>query len=133
VNKIFKFLALAILPLALVSETVAHNNPTFREDLLVTIDVHGEPADDGSFSEAFSLEWPKKTVQLVWYVAGGDAEKIRFSVSQNAKEMLADVAHGDRTTRLTGSGLTISAVSGANGPFQLAVHARVLDRSIKKD
>lgn len=131
-NLIFRVLLIAFLPLALIAETSAHNNPTFREDLLLTIDVDNEPTADGLYSESFSLEWPKKTVQLIWRVSGADAEKIRFSVSQDSKEIFANIAHDDRTGRLKGDGIAVTGVSESSGPFTISVHARVLDRSVKK-
>ena len=49
-------LSVVIVGLALFAGSAgAHNNPSFREDLLLTIDVSADPSTDGSYSEPFSL------------------------------------------------------------------------------
>ncbi len=121
----------AIILMMLASLSFAHNNPTFREDVLLTLEVANNVGDDGTHSKSFALEWPKKTVQLVWEIEGDSADAIRFSVVQQGKEVLTDVASGDRTTRLKGDGLVITKVTGASAPFEMKVLARVLDRSVK--
>ena len=127
-----RVLTSVMLLLTFVSGASAHNNPTFREDLLATIEIAAVAADDGTYSRAISLSWPKKTVQLVWHVIGDGNEKVRFSVSQDGKEVLSDVGHGDRTTRLKGDGIVITAIDGASAPLKITVSARVIDRSLKK-
>ena len=121
----------AIILTMVAASSYAHNNPTFREDVLLTVEVDNTAGADNSHSKPFALQWPKKTVQLVWEIEGDNADAIRFSVLQQGEEVLTDVASGDRTTRLKGDGIVITNVTGATAPFTMKVLARVLDRSAK--
>lgn len=117
--------------LLLAALAQAHNNPTFREDLLLSIVVNAAPNDVGAHSEPFSLAWEKKTVQLIWRVKDGPSE-VRFSIAQNGAEAATDLSHEALSPRLKGDGFTVVNVSGAEVPFTLEIYAKVLDRSKKK-
>ena len=112
---------------------LSHNNPTFREELLTTVEV--TPADDPAApaSSPFSLSWPKKTVQLLWRVKdpGPGAEGIGFTVSQDGAPVAEGLKHDASSKRLSGEGFTVTGVSGADSGFVLEVYAKVLDRSQK--
>jgi hypothetical protein len=114
----------------------AHNNPGFKEVLLITIDVNHEPLsdDDGrSYSLPFSLDLPKKTIELIWRIAGDDSEGVAFAVAQGDK-LHAEGLTSDATSRiLRGGDIRIVDVEGAQAAFQLQIFANVIDRSKKGD
>ena len=107
----------------------AHNNPSFKEVHLLTLEVAKEPLVGDAHSEPFALELPKKTIELIWRVAGAKAGGIRFAVAKDGKVMADDLASGDTSNILKGEGYRIVAVEGADGPFELQVFANVIDRS----
>ena len=113
---------------------LGHNNPTFREDLLLTVPVSAEPvAGDGkAHSEPFSLDWPKKTVQLIWRVVEPEAAQVNFSVTQDGTPVAEQLGHEATSERLQGDGFTVTDVSGAGADFTLEIYAKVLDRSVGK-
>lgn len=108
----------------------AHNNPTFREEQILTVAVTPSPGGDGSNSKPFSVQWPDKTVQLIWRVRDIPPESVRFAVTQNAQEVLTDVGHGSATKRLKGDGIAITRVVGATQEFQIEIFAKILDRHV---
>ena len=109
----------------------AHNNPNFREELLLTLEVTAEPLAAGSpaHSEPFELDLPARTIELIWRIDGPAAEGITFSVMQDAEVVAERLGDGSVSRLLRGNGLVIAQVSGANGPFTLEIHANVIDRS----
>ena len=110
----------------------AHNNPGFKEVLLLTVDVHAEPVAEGTiaaYSEPFSLDLPKKTIELIWRVADGDADGVTFSVAQGDSLHAEALADGANSRILRGGDIRIVDVAGASGPFSIAVYANVIDRS----
>lgn len=111
-------------------KVLAHNNPSFREDLLLSIDI-AESGEDGVYSQPFSLDWEKKTVQLIWRTEPQQAN-LMFAIEQDGEVVLDDVSHDQATARLKGDNYRIVNVDGAQGEFVLKVFAKVLDRSAKK-
>jgi hypothetical protein len=107
----------------------AHNNPSFKEVHLLTLEVAKAPVEGDAYSKPFALELPKKTIELIWRVAGSDADGIRFSVAKDGVVVADDLASGDTSNILKGNGYRIVAVEGADGPFELQVFANVIDRS----
>jgi hypothetical protein len=109
----------------------AHNNPNFREELLLTLDVSAEPLAAGSpaHSEPFELDLPARTVELIWRIDGPAAQDITFSVLQDAEVVAEGLGDGSVSRLLRGNGLVIAQVSGADGPFTVEIHANVIDRS----
>ncbi len=110
----------------------AHNNPTFREDLLLTVQVSAQADGSGAYSQPFSVVWPDNTVQLIWRVRNVESEPVRFSVRQDAAQVLSDLGHQSLSARIKGDGIVITNVVGAAGEFQLDIVAKVLDRNIKR-
>ena len=110
----------------------AHNNPGFKEVLLLTVDVHAEPVAEGTiaaYSEPFSLDLPKKTIELIWRVVDGDANGVTFGVAQGDSLHAEALADGANSRILRGGDIRIADVAGAPGPFSIAVYANVIDRS----
>jgi len=110
----------------------AHNNPGFKEVLLVTIDVSHQPLEGDaaqSFSEAFSLELPKKTIELIWKVTDDGGEGVVFAVAQADKLHAEGLTNGANSRILRGDDIRIVNVEGADAPFQLEIFANVIDRS----
>jgi hypothetical protein len=121
-----------LIVFGLIAPAIAHNNPTFREDLLMTIDISAEPIEGNVYSQPFSLTWPKKTVQLIWRVIAEKPQAVTFAVAQNGTVELENLQHDDASKRMQGDGLTIVNVTGAQTAFKLEVYAKVLDRSLQK-
>ncbi len=110
----------------------AHNNPGFKEVLLITIDVHDQPLSENAakaFSEAFSLDLPKKTIELIWRIADEDGAGITFAVSQGDKLHAEGLVSGANSRILRGGDIRIVNVEGARAPFRLEIFANVIDRS----
>ncbi|RAH96747.1 hypothetical protein DLJ53_31275 [Acuticoccus sediminis] len=106
----------------------AHNNPSFREDLIATVPVTCG-ADGCQDSAAFALTWEPKTVQLIWRVEGDPGAKAHFAVAQDGKTLAETVADGDATGRFEGKGIQIVGAAGFDANFTVKVYAKVLDRS----
>ncbi len=129
-------LVLCILAIPQLNLVRAHNNPGFKEVLLTTIDVNHQPLTDGNpmiHSEAFSLDLPKKTIELIWRVADHESDEIMFSVAQGDEVHAEGLVDGANTRILHGDDIRIINVEGAQGPFRLEVFANVIDRSKKAD
>jgi hypothetical protein len=107
----------------------AHNNPSFKEVHLLTLEVAKAPLEGDAHSEPFALELPRKTIELIWRVEGAKADGIRFAVAKDGKVVAEGLASGDTSNILKGGGYRIVAVKGAGGPFELQVSANVIDRS----
>ena len=145
VNQEFRRVWFFIIPMAFVICGInflhndlakAHNNPGFKEVLLITIDVSDQPIsedDAKSYSDAFNLDLPKKTIELIWKVAGDGGEGLTFAVAQGDKLHAEGLTNGATSRILRGGEIRIVNVEGANGPFQLEVFANVIDRSKKAD
>lgn len=126
-SMVFVFLA-ATAP-SIVS---AHNNPGFKEVLLMTIEVKAEPIDDAPFavhSEAFTIDLPKKTIELIWRIADGAGDGVTFSVAQGDSLNAEGLTDGANSRILRGSEVRIVDVQGASGPISIEVYANVIDRS----
>jgi hypothetical protein len=121
--------ALAAAAGASALPAAAHNNPSFKEVHLLTLEVAKAPLEGDIYSEPFALELPKKTIELIWRIAGAKADGVRFSVAKDAKVVAEGLASGDTSNILKGEGYRIVAVEGAGGPFELQVFANVIDRS----
>ncbi|NJM92770.1 MAG: hypothetical protein HC861_09240 [Rhodospirillaceae bacterium] len=109
----------------------AHNNPGFKEVLLTTIEVAAAPLEEGAFavhSEAFGLDLPKKTIELIWRIRGDEAGAITFGVVQGDKRHAEGLGDGGNSRILRGGGIRIVDVEGASAPFTLEVYANVIDR-----
>lgn len=107
---------------------LAHNNPTFREDLLITVAVDASAGGvDGMASETFSLDWPKKTVQLIWRIKADAPADASFDVSQHGETVLRGLTDGTLSNRLQGNGFAITGVK-ADRSFLVEIYAKVLDR-----
>lgn len=110
----------------------AHNNPGFKEVLLLTIEVSAEPVTEeplSAHSEPFSLDLPKKTIELIWRVSDGAAETINFSVAQGDALHAEGLTDGANSRILRGGDVRIVEVGGATGPFSIEIYANVIDRS----
>src|SRR4051794_33621400 len=64
----------------------AHNNPQFTETLLQTVSVK-VPATGAELasSEPFQLEFPPRTIEMIWKVEGEKADAVSFSVEADGK------------------------------------------------
>jgi hypothetical protein len=110
----------------------AHNNPGFKEVLLTTIEVNDQPLSEDSlrrYSDAFSLELPKKAIELIWRIADDAGEGIIFAVAQGDKLHAEGLVSGDNSRILRGDDIQIVNVEGASAPFRLEIFANVIDRS----
>ena len=110
----------------------SHNNPTFKEVLLLTIEVTAEPVADQSFkaySEPFDLNLPKKTIELVWRVKGGASSEITFAVAKGDKLHASELVDGAKSRILKGGDIRIVNLEGTASPFQIEIYANVIDRS----
>lgn len=102
----------------------AHNNPTFKEELILTIEVQPKPlGDDGRHSQTFALDLPKGTIELIWRLAEGKAEA--FSIARGGEVVLAGITPGKNTSLVRGADLAVVQVKGAEGPLKLAVYANI--------
>jgi hypothetical protein len=121
------------LSLALEGDVArAHNNPGFKEVLLITVDVSDQPLADmalPSHSEAFSLDLPKKTIELIWRIEDAAGEGVVFAVAQEDKLHAEGLTDGANSRILRGGDIRIVNVEGASKPFRLEVFANVIDRS----
>lgn len=117
---------------ALIASNVilAHNNPTFREDLLQTIAVDPSAAPN---SEVFSIEWPDMTVQLIWRVVGIDeSSPVTLNLLQDGDSVAEFVSPEGATNRFEGEGFSL-AVDAGETAFSVELYAKVLDRSKKEN
>ena len=121
---------------ASVPPTRAHNNPSFREELLHTLDVSDRPlaAGDGAAPAAntapFVLSPPRRSVELVWRVdAPAAKDAISFALAQGGKVVAEGLRDGAVSKLLRGDGFAIVDVTGAEGPFTVRIYANVIDRS----
>ncbi len=129
-------MAFVLLLAAPPSIVTAHNNPGFKEVLLMTIDVMPEPIGDTAFavhSEAFSVDLPKKTIELIWRLADGADDGVTFSVAQGDNLHAEGLTDGANSRVLRGDDVRIVDVRGASGPFSIEVYANVIDRSKPAD
>lgn len=120
----------ATLPFATLVR--AHNNPGFKEVLLLTIDVTSEPVAAepfASYSAPFGLDLPKKTIELIWRVADGAGANVTFSVAKGDVLHAEGLTDGANSRILRGDDIRIVDVAGATGPFSISVYANVIDRS----
>ena len=114
----------------------AHNNPGFKEVLLLTIEVSAEPIAEqphSAHSEPFSLELPKKTIELIWRIPDGSGTDITFAVAQGDSLHADGLIDGANSRVLRGGDVRIVDVKGASGPFSIDVFANVIDRSKPAD
>jgi len=122
----------ATIALLLVSTlTAAHNNPTFREDLLQTIVV--DPTATPNSSE-FAITWSdKKTVQLIWKIVDADDNDVSATLTLSQQgEVVAEITGPEATTdRFEGEGFSLT-VAKAEAPFSVELYGKVLDRSQKE-
>ena len=110
----------------------AHNNPGFKEVLLLTIDVTAEPMAEDPFtihSEPFSLDLPKKTIELIWRITDSAGDGVTFGVIQGDAPHAEGLIDGANSRILRGGEIRIVDVEGAKGPFSIDVYANVIDRS----
>lgn len=115
-----------------ISFAWAHNNPGFKEVLLLTVDIDAEPVMAGklaAYSAPFSLDLPKKTIELIWRIADGVAEGVTFSVAQGDALHAEALSDGANSRILRGGDVRVVDVAGASGPFSISVYANVIDRS----
>lgn len=118
----------------------AHNNPGFKEVLLLTIDVSDQPLADAAMaahSEPFSLDLPKKTIELIWRIVEEDAAAVGdglvFAVAQGDKLHAEGLTDGANSRILRGGDVRIVNVEGVSAPFRIDIFANVIDRSEKAD
>ncbi len=114
----------------------AHNNPGFKEVLLLRIEVAADPLSEGAFatySEAFSLDLPKKSIELIWRVVEGGGEGVTFGVAKGDSVHADELIDGANSRVLRGDDIHIINVAGATGPFTIEVYANVIDRSKPAD
>lgn len=118
---------LSVVAALIVSNVVlAHNNPTFREDLLQTIAVDPSAAPN---SEVFRIEYPDMTVQLIWRVVGIDeSAPVTLNLLQDGESVAEFVSPEGATNRFEGDGFSLSVDTGETA-FTVELYAKVLDRS----
>jgi len=126
------FSIVVTIALLLVSTlTVAHNNPTFREDLLGTIVV--DPAATPNSSD-FTITWSdKKTVQLIWKIVDADDNDASATLTLSQQgDVVAEITGPEATTdRFEGEGFSLT-VANAKAPFSVELYGKVLDRNQKE-
>ena len=114
----------------------AHNNPGFKEVLLVTVEVSAEPiagAPHSAHSEPFDLDLPKKTIELIWRIAGAGGAGVTFAVAQGDARHAEGLSDGANSRILRGGDVRIVDVVDASAPFTIEVYANVIDRSKPAD
>lgn len=114
----------------------AHNNPGFKEVPLLRIEVAVEPLSDGPFathSEAFSLDLPKKSIELIWRLVEGAGEGVTFGVAKGDSVHAEGLSDGANSRILRGDDIRIIDVKGTAGPFMIEIYANVIDRSKPAD
>ena len=125
-------IAVVLLAAAAPSIVSAHNNPGFKEVLLMTIEVTPEPIGEAPFaihSESFSIDLPKKTIELIWRFADGAVDGVMFSIAQGDRLHAEGLSDGENSRILRGGDVRIVDVRGASAPFSIEVYANVIDRS----
>lgn len=122
---------LMLAVLASAPPTGAHNNPSFREELLHTVDVSAGPlAENGAaHTEPFTLSPPKGSVELVWRVDSPARDAITFALARGGEVVASDLRDGAVSKLQRGDGFAIVDVAGAEAPFTVRVYANVIDRS----
>ena len=114
------------LTLALASQlTFAHNNPTFREDKLATVEV---PA--GGTSASFTLTAPDKTVQYIFKVSPPNND-VKLTFEQAGKVLAEGIGHDGTSSFASGEDFTLTATGDAAATVTIV--AKVLDRSAGKE
>ncbi len=129
-------LVLGFFSILHVNNANAHNNPKFKEVLLMTVDVGHQPLADAALephSIVFSLDLPKKTIELIWRIVSEDGDGITFAVAQGDKMHAESLTNGASSRILRGDDIRIVNVEGANAPFRVEVFANVIDRSKKSE
>jgi len=109
----------------------SHNNPAFKEVLVLTIEIKAEPIREQPFkaySEPFDLDLPKKTIELVWRVTDGRAPKVTFAVAQGDKLHAEGLTDGAKSRILKGGDIRIIDLQGVTEPFSIEIYANVIDR-----
>ncbi len=102
----------------------------------MTIDVNDQPLPGVAskhHSEAFRLDLPKKTIELIWRIAGDHGEGVVFAVAQGDKLHAEGLTSGGSSRILRGDDIRIVNVEGASIPFRLEIFANVIDRSKKAE
>lgn len=111
---------------AVFAPASAHNNPSFVETLLLTVPVEMGESGTGE-SKPFTLELPERSVELIWKVAGSNAEQVSFSIEVDGEKVAKDMKHGGRSKLFRQKTLRIVDVKGA-GPVTIEVYADVIKR-----
>lgn len=106
----------------------AHNNPSFRKELLLTVTVPPTPNGDGVHLQVGPLEVPKKAIELLFSVLSEQKAKIRFDVIGADRVLGEKVQDGGKARLVIPATFTIQNVSGATAPFELEIYANVIDR-----
>lgn len=131
-------LAFCFYPMSNVDMVKAHNNPGFKEVLLITIDVADQPLaghPTGAHSEPFSLDLPKKTIELIWRIDDAEiaGKGVTFAVAQGDAVHADSLEDGSNSRILRGDDIRIIKVAGAAAPFRIQIFANVIDRSKPAD
>jgi len=107
----------------------AHNNPQFTETLLQTVSVE-VPATGAELasSEPFQLEFPPRTIEMIWKVEGEKADAVSFSVEADGKTVATDVHHGKVTPRIKAGQYRLVDIKGVSTPLKIGVFANVMEK-----
>lgn len=110
---------------------LAHNNPSFREELFQAVEVGDRPVTAGAAEPTapFALSPPRRTVELVWRVDAPAKDTITFAVAQGDETVVDGIRDGTVSRLLRGDGFAIVDVNGAAARFTVRIYANVIDRS----
>lgn len=114
---------------ALWAPAYAHNNPSFVETLVLAVPVEMGESGTGE-SKPFTLDLPERSVELIWKVAGSNAEQVSFSIEADGETVAKDLKHGGRSKLFRKKTLRIVDVKG-KGPVTIEIYADVIDHSKK--
>ena len=125
-NKVGFLLSCLVLMLGAIGIAEAHNNPSFAEVFLRSIQIEsGGPGQDES--KPFVLQLPERSAQLIWKVTGETADQVRFSLSVDGQIVAENLQSGARSKLFRGKTLTLVDVQGTL-PITIEIYASVIAR-----
>ena len=117
-------LSCLVLMFGAISIAQAHNNPTFAEVFLRSIQIEpGAPGQDES--EPFVLQLPERSAQLIWKVSGENPDQVRFSLSADGQIVAENLQSGARSKLFRGKNLAVVDVQGTL-PVTIEIYVSVI-------
>lgn len=121
-------LSLFLIAALMTSWGHAHNNPTFKEQILMSVNVNVDAASKKLTSLPFELKLPDETVQLRWRIQTRDgADKITFGVRQGKADLLSGISTDGLTNVVSGPEMIVTNVAGTDRPFTVEIVAKIIN------